>query len=50
MRLITIVFGMTSALILLAFTAISLVQVPVEQSKIVKIVSNERFYSSDKNP
>lgn len=50
MRLLIIVFGMTSVLALLAFGALSVIDVPVEQSEVVKIVSNDRFYNSGKNP
>ncbi|QQG35625.1 MAG: hypothetical protein HYS17_08865 [Micavibrio aeruginosavorus] len=50
MKIIAVITGMTALLAVLAFVSISLIDVPVEQSEVVKTVSNDRFYSSDKNP
>ena len=46
MKLLGIVFCMTLLLALVAFTAIAMMDVPVEQTQITKTVSNERFYNN----
>lgn len=50
MKIIAIIFGATTILAVLAFVGVSMINVPVEQSEVVKTVSNDRFFSSDKNP
>lgn len=46
MKLLGIVFCMTLLLALVAFAAIAMMDVPVEQTQITKTVSNERFYNN----
>ena len=46
MKLLGIVFCMTLTLALVAFSAIAMMDVPVNQTQISKTVPNERFYSN----
>lgn len=50
MKFIGIVFCLTLVLALVAFVAVAVVDVPVEQSQIVKTVSNDRFYNQGGTP
>jgi hypothetical protein len=45
MKFLSIVFGMTLILALVAFVAVAVMDVPVEQTEVSKTVSNERFYN-----
>lgn len=47
MKFVSIVFGMTLVLALVAFVAVAMMDVPVSQTEISKTVPNERFYNKD---
>ena len=46
MKFLGILFGMTLFLAVVAFVAVAVIDVPVEQSQVTKTVSNDRFYNN----
>lgn len=45
MKFLGIAFGLTLILALVAFVAIAMIDVPVEQTQVSKVVSNDQFYN-----
>jgi len=50
MKFLGIVFCLTLVLALVGFVTVAMIDVPVEQSQIVKPVSNDRFYNQGGTP